>query len=356
MLALVKKGLKTIQNDGLHVFGIRIWNFSMVKLKRIIQKKDKVNYERWQALKNKYKDERLFIVGNGPSLNKTPLYLLQNEYTMCFNRINLLYERINWKPELYVVVDDLVIKDNYQEINTEVIPTVKNAFFPDIHPSNLNVKKYINQQENVYWFISDKPEFRSDLPNCGHNKTVVNAGLQIAAYLGFKEIYMIGVDMDFGDQKVKKITARDWEATEDDPNHFDPRYFQKGRKYHNPTVHEMLEQFQKAKTFFDRLGVKIFNAGIGGKLEIFPRVNFNSLFNYNDDEIATLLINTSFLKQKKISLNQLQNSIEISDISHKPLPAIFKTSTEYGANILSKLIYEYMPVGPFNEHYFFIKR
>src|SRR6478752_1959771 len=172
MIALVKKGLRTIENDGLIVFCIRIWNFSIVKLKRIVRKKDTKNFEKWQLLKNKYKNERLFVIGNGPSLNKTPLYLLENEYTMCFNRINLMYERINWKPDLYVAIDDLVIKDNHEEINREILPNVKFAFFPDIHPSNLEVKKYIEGRENVYWFISDSPEFRSDLPNCGHNKTV----------------------------------------------------------------------------------------------------------------------------------------------------------------------------------------
>src|SRR6478672_786737 len=111
MIALIKKGLKTIQNDGPAVFGIRIWNFTIVKLKRLVRKKDKENFKKWQLLKNKYRGERIFIIGNGPSLNKTPLYLLQDEYTMCFNRINLMYERVNWKPDFYVVVDDLVIKD-----------------------------------------------------------------------------------------------------------------------------------------------------------------------------------------------------------------------------------------------------
>ena len=356
MISLINKGIKTIENDGIIVFGIRIWNFTLVKLKRLIRKKDKQNFEKWKLLKDKYKGERIFVIGNGPSLNKTPLYLLQDEYTMCFNRINLMYERVNWKPDFYVVVDDLVIKDSYKEINQEIIPTVKYAFFPDIHPSNLDVKKYIEQKDNVYWFISDNPEFRADLPNCGHNKTVVNAGLQIAAFLGFTEIYLLGVDMDFENQKVKKLTSRDWEANEDDPNHFDPRYFQKGRKYHNPTVVEMLEQFEKGKKFFEGLGVKIINAGINGKLEIFPRVDFNSLFRFTQDQIIALLMNTEFLKSTEISFSQLESGKDVDEDTLNQYPKIFKTNATTGIKLIPKLIFEFVPVGPYMNNYFFIKR
>ncbi|MBZ0198923.1 MAG: hypothetical protein K8H86_03580, partial [Ignavibacteriaceae bacterium] len=65
---------------------------------------------------------------------------------------------------------------------------------------------------------------------------------------------------------------------DDDPNHFDPRYFGAGRAYHKPRMEETFLRFEQAKNFFDKLGVEIFNAGIGGKLDSFPRVNFSDLF------------------------------------------------------------------------------
>lgn len=355
MRALLKKGLRTVQNDGLQVFALRIRNFAIVKLKRLIRKQDPNNVKKWEALKGKYKGERLFVMGNGPSLNKMPLYFLKDEYTMCFNRVNLMYERVGWKPDFYVVIDDLVIKDNYQEINNEVLPVVKYAFFPDIHPSNLDVTDYIENRDNVSWFIADKPEFRADLPNCGHNKTVVNAGLQVAAWLGFTEIYLIGVDMTFGDQKVKKINKRDWEAGEDDPNHFDPRYFKKGRKYHNPTVHEMLEQFQIGKEFFDKMGVNIYNAGINGKLEIFPRVDFYSLFNLSDNQQQQLLADIDIVKQKNLTFAGLQNAAD-KMVKDAPKDHVFKASVDEAVTLIPKLILEYVPVGPYKNEYYFIKR
>ena len=99
--------------------------------------------------------------------------------------LNLFYDRINWKPNLYIATDDLLIKDIYSEINTDIIPEIKACFFPDIHPSNVEIKNnLIKSQNNVFWLNTDRPGFTLDLPYCGINKTVINPGLQILSYLG----------------------------------------------------------------------------------------------------------------------------------------------------------------------------
>jgi len=354
MLSHLDKGWKTIQNDGLKVFLIRMKDFSIVKLKRAFRPRDKKNILKWQGIKDEYKGKRIFLIGNGPSLNRMPLYLLKDEYTMCFNRFNLMFERLNFIPDFYVVVDDLVIRDNYKEMNREILPVMKYAFFPDIHPSNLEVTNYIDNRDNVFWYNADKPAFSIDLPKCGINKTVVNAGLQIAAHMGFTEIYLIGVDMTFSDQHVKKITSRNWEAKEDDPNHFDPRYFQKGKKYHNPTVHEMIEKFETAKKFFDKLGVKIYNAGMGGKLEVFPRVEFTSLFIADKQKTEQALDAYSALKKSNISFKYIQE--QAKELNGTAFPPLFKTSLEKGAALMPGLIQQYIPIGPFEDTYYFIQR
>jgi len=358
MFSLIKKGIKTVENDGLGVFALRVYNYSLVKLKRLTTKKDPENLEKWKLIKDKYKGERLFVIGNGPSLNKTPLYLLQNEYTMCFNRFNLMYERLGWKPDFYVVIDDLVVKDNAAEINKEALPNVKYAFFPDIHPSNVDFTKYIDHRDNVLWFYADKPAFQADLPNCGHNKTVVNAGLQVAAWLGFTDIYLIGVDMNFDvQQKVKKQNSRNWVAQEHDQNHFDPRYFGKGRKYHNPTVHEMIEKFEEGKKFFDKLGVKIYNAGIGGKLEVFPRVDYISLFKtLSDSQVEDAINNAEALKEAGLTIADIETRAKNLDENGNNGADILVTPADNGAAIVSKMVLEYIPIGPYKNKYYFIKR
>ncbi len=357
MKSLISKGISVLKHDGVGVFVERTIKYSIVKAKRLTQKKDETNLEKWKRLKGKYKGERVFIIGNAPSLNRMPLYLLKNEFTMAFNRFNLMFERLDWKPSFYTVTDDLVVKDMYKEINTEILPNVQLAFFPDLHPSNVSFKSYIANSVNVYWLNTDTSEFRADLPKCGINKTVVNAGMQIAAYMGFSEIYLIGVDMSFEDQKVKKINSRNWEAEEHDPNHFDPRYFDKGRKYHNPTVYEMIERFEISKKFFNSLGVNVYNAGIGGKLEVFPRREFISLFNINSEQIRSLISKNEFLNQQKLTLDKLlEEAVLVKEKNEKQLPYIFKTDIDLAQIYISKFISDYLPFGPYNGEFFFVRR
>ena len=51
--------------------------------------------ERLASLKGKYKGERVFIIGNGPSLNKTPLDKLDGEFTFAMNRFYLMYDQLS---------------------------------------------------------------------------------------------------------------------------------------------------------------------------------------------------------------------------------------------------------------------
>jgi hypothetical protein len=356
MKSLVKKGISTISNDGGRIFIRRVINFGLVKLKRMLIRS---NFGNWESLKGKFNGKRIFILGNGPSLNDTQLYLLKDEYTMCFNRVNLMMERLNWLPNFYVMTDDLLVKDFAKEVVADILPKVDYAFFPDLHPSNVNFKKRIGEHPNVYYLKTDIPEFRADLPNCGINKTVTNAGLQIAAYLGFTEIYLIGVDMSFSDQKVDKANSRVWTAkNDDDPNHFDPRYFGEGRKYHNPTVHEMFEQFDIAKKFFDNLNVKVYNAGVGGKLEVFPRVDYKSLFNFTTEEEEQIFMELAYKNNSYTNFSEvLEKSIKIEDIKDfdEKLDS-FIIPSEMLNVFIQKVIFTHIPLGPFKNKYIFVKR
>ena len=349
---LIAQGIKTFKQYGLKVFMLRIYNYALFKIKRLVGGKDLENIQRFQNLKNKYKGKRIFIIGNGPSLNFMPLYLLKDEYTFCFNRFALMEERINWFPTFYAVTDDLVLKDQAKELNEHIIPKVRNAFFPDLHPSNLSVKKIIRNADNVLWLHVDKPEFSDNMPNCGINKTVVNAAIQIAAYMGFENIYLIGVDMTFGEQKVKKENSRNWVADGEDTNHFDPRYFGKGRSYHNPCVDEMLEKFAMCKRFFDERGVRIYNAGFGGKLEVFPRVKFENILDIPSPKQEEMFIDV--IRAIKPDAN-LYDFVELHE-ERVGLNYDFKVTMDKGVELIKQCIFTHIPLGPYKGYYYFLKR
>jgi hypothetical protein len=116
--------------------------------------------------------------------------------------------------------------------------------------------------------------------------TVTITVLQLAFLLGFEPMYLIGCDTNY---VVPQSVVKEGEETEhgkmfftstkdDDPNHFCPDYFGKDRKWHNPQVENMIWHYMMAHEATAICGRHIYNATVGGKLEVFPRVNFDELF------------------------------------------------------------------------------
>lgn len=74
--------------------------------------------EKIRSLQNRYRGQRLFVLGNGPSLNRQDLSKLENEYTFCFNKIYLLFDRISWRPTFYTTIDWRVTPDIWSTTST----------------------------------------------------------------------------------------------------------------------------------------------------------------------------------------------------------------------------------------------
>lgn len=234
-------------------------------------------------LKNKYKGKRCFIVGNGPSLNQLDLSLLNKEYSFAVNSIYYKTREMGYKPTFYVVEDLHVINDNINEINDY---QCEHMFFPAKFKSKFlkgNNRYFLNLDYSFYNDVSpyfEIPRFSQDCSEevfCGQSVTIVN--LQLAYYLGFTEVYLIGMDFNYNIPESAKVDGNVIESTEDDINHFHPDYFGKGKKWHDPKLHNVLKSYRLAKLMYELDGRNIFNATLGGKLEVFERKNFNELFN-----------------------------------------------------------------------------
>ncbi|NQT03917.1 MAG: DUF115 domain-containing protein [Planctomycetes bacterium] len=319
---------------------------------------------KWRELKDAFKGKRAFLIGNGPSLNETPLYLLKDEFTLCFNRFNLMFERLAWKPTMYMAVDERVPEDNADEIN-EMSRAARFVFVPDIHPNGVDFRRFVEDGDNVYWLTLDWDGFSRELPYAGLGGTVANVGLQVLSFMGFSPIYLVGVDMDYLDHATAiKHDARDWTSTQDDdPNHFDPRYFGRGKKYHYPRLHEnMLPSMKLARQETERMGVRVINASVGGKLEVFPREDFGGLFSCTEKEKLS-----SFVQ----SIPGVQRSGDYSTLAHA-LPEATVTNSEaefagcqnnacivpvrIAGNIIFNHIKTHIPFGPCDGKYVFVRR
>lgn len=235
-----------------------------------------------KAFKNRYAGQRCFIVGNGPSLNKTDLRKLNTEYTFAVNGIFYKTEETGFKPTFYVVEDNAVMMDNQDAINEY---DTEFKFFP------INYKRFVKKADNTQFFRMNTGFYEKQSPNfkvprfsadsaerlfCGQSVTMIN--LQLAYYMGFTEVYLIGMDFDYKIPDSAIVDGDCIESTEDDPNHFHPDYFGKGKKWHDPHLDRVINSYKMNKVVFEADGRKIFNATVGGKLELFDRVDYDKLF------------------------------------------------------------------------------
>jgi len=236
-----------------------------------------------KQFKNKFKGKRCFIIGNGPSLNKCDLSLLKDEYTFAVNGIFYKTEEMGFTPTFYMVEDGHVVDDNLEKINDYDKPKYK--FFPSLY------KEKINKTDKTYFFSADLGFYRGDhysfeIPRfsrdfsqiafCGQSVTYLN--MQLAFYMGFSEVYLIGMDFSYAIRESDEKRGATLITHDEDVNHFHPDYFGKGKKWHDPKVHNVAKNYEFAKVVYEDNGRKIYNATIGGKLEIFDRVDYNSLF------------------------------------------------------------------------------
>ena len=104
--------------------------------------------------------------------------------------------------------------------------------------------------------------------------TVTYYCLQMAAYMGFTEIYLLGVDCDFSGWTEGGIAYNP--SIEEENTKFGYKQLESKDEIVD-LESEQTEAYKSAKVYADSKGIKIFNATRGGKLGVFERVNFSEL-------------------------------------------------------------------------------
>lgn len=238
---------------------------------------------RLATLRNRGASKKIVIVGNAPSLRRINLDALTGVPTFAANRIYLAYDQTDWRPTYYTCLDWRVTPDNYAEINQL---TGSTFFFPN------RFRGLLRTGDDVYWYhsINRTDRWREQFEtNATHGVrglgTVVTAMLQLAWHMGYREFILIGVDADYAIPKTVEQagpaafdTGQRLELTstrDDDSNHFDPRYFGTGKRWHDPNVDEMVRCFAICRKAIEARGGRLVNATPGGKLEVLDRVKLD---------------------------------------------------------------------------------
>lgn len=221
---------------------------------------------------------RAFVVGNGPSLSETPLDLLKDEVCFATNRINLMYDKTDWRPNFYVraesMMDTEVPTESWQDdllvhLRDPKIAVYCNPWFikklgqlgimedwADVHVIK-GCSHYRNHYDDKYcpvvWHL---PTY------CTYGSSV-NVAIQIAVSLGYGPIYLVGCDLGYGKGD----------------DHFDPEYNKGYDQDLRPARYANLDTLNAHMIAKRSSQVEIYNATIGGELEVYERVNLSEVLN-----------------------------------------------------------------------------
>ncbi len=220
-----------------------------------------------EKFRNIHGNSRCFIVATGPSLCISDLDKLYAHKEICIsvNGIFKGFDMTNWRPDYYIISDPNGV---IQWKNDILNMNVKEKFIAD-------TCYFFNREDvpdNIHkWHMEPlkhkgtKPLFSEDFSKVSYNGDTItyDGALQLATYLGFKEIYLVGTDCS------QPVNGK---------QHFVENYQDKAHEKAEQHPELQTISYMSAKEYAENHGIKIYNATRGGCLEVFERVDFDTLF------------------------------------------------------------------------------
>jgi hypothetical protein len=232
---------------------------------------------------------RAWIIGNGKSLRETPLELLQDEpFVIAMNNIDLLYdpfegwEGTDWRPTHYIKHEwedrNRGLRSMARHMNMKIPCYLNGLWYTDLF---MNIPAYwppIVIPIQTVCHHSGSNATRGNQPSGWHLPklccfaSTVGVAAQVAVLEGADELVFVGCDLGYEWYNMVR---------DGDPNHFHPAYGEadmfpiEERDETLVMMHEIIAQECK-----DR-GVNVFNATVGGKLEVHERKSIEDIINDN---------------------------------------------------------------------------
>jgi hypothetical protein len=207
-------------------------------------------------------------MGNGPSLRGSNWRLLSALPTIGLNRIYLLADQMGFVPTYYCCVNSLVLQQFADEIRE--IKSLQCIDWDAGMPA-------LGLPSNRMAYIPAIPSFdfhHNILHGWCPGSTVTFAAMQLAFFLGFRRVLLIGVDHRFG---INGPANRVIVSSGDDLSHFASDYFGKGVKWALPDLENSERMYNLARTAFETAGREIVDCTTGGNLKVFPKGRLEEL-------------------------------------------------------------------------------
>ena len=227
-------------------------------------------------MKGIHKGERCFVIGNGPSLTAADLTLLKDEHTFAANRIFYIFDKTDWRPTYYGAQDWVVIEDIMPHL-ASVSKQCKKMFL--ISDCYKDAPDELINNPNVLFFCAQYVSAHKNRLFSDHIENWISGGgsityatIQIAAYMGFTEIYLIGVDHNYSTAAYNNFQMG---SSDVKANYFEG--MPTTLKVTKPNPDSATISFIRAKEYGDAHGIRIINVTRGGKLEVFPRMSLEDV-------------------------------------------------------------------------------
>jgi hypothetical protein len=237
---------------------------------------------RSMTYKNRHHGECCFIIGNGPSLTKEDLNKLNslNIITFACNQIYKIYNQTNWRATYYVAADYYAVKNTQ---NVEAIE--KTTKFLNLKYAEM-IRGY--KVQNAFYYIENDitlllshiaiPEISENLYNFCSGGTTTFTMIQLAFYMGFSDVYLLGVDNTFRFEKCFNGELVDNGVSTG--GHFIENYLpinSHSGLYDAQFNYQINLAYRSSRLYANEKGINLRNATRGGKLEEVERVSFDSV-------------------------------------------------------------------------------
>lgn len=227
-------------------------------------------------LKGAYSGKRIFIVCNGPSLKAEDLTRIHEngDISIASNRITGIFGSTPWRPTFYTVLDgglQYSLLDVMNEVPARVKLFRENSFVTTRHVTSPTVWLKACGDRSLL----ETPKFSENIDEVIYTiGTVTYAMFQMAAYMGIREMYIIGCDNSYAIERDKNGNI----INKGGQSYFKGSIPPPPKSTTISNTWEFNIAYAHAAEYAAAHGLKIYNATRGGHLEAFPRVDFDSLF------------------------------------------------------------------------------
>jgi len=261
-------------------------HLNILKYKQLIENNNE--------LKNIHKGKRCFILGSGPSIIKEDLLPLSNEIVFALNNfyVHKDFKKImdGNKPKYYMTAPIHLPQSELEWLywfqNMQLNMPINARMIFGLNNCKINIKYIFDKYQlfhdyKISWYYAGTQfideyfqKSAMDITKSTYiGESVSIYALIFALYMGFDEIYLLGMDHDYflydDENKMRMYSQAIHQKDELKRTFGDSFYIEEFLRQHNI--------FKKYKAFSDNTDCKIYNASNGGILKVFPRVRFNEI-------------------------------------------------------------------------------